>query len=305
MSHQHRSTPVVHAPALGLTAPDRGRARDLRAPVVAVTATGEWELEQGVLVIGRGTDAHIAVEDPLVSRQHARLAVLADGQVVVEDLHSTNGVFVNGVRLSRPVVRLREGDRLLIGTTELSVFSNQNSGKIPIRPRAPASDEVTPKLKQLVFGSPSSTTIGAVIPVPSTVRSDAFSMVRNLADRLMGSGQQAEAVQVLSEHLNNVLLGASNGLSAQPAVLEHASRCAIKLFHWTKRTSWLDYVFELHLVCQSLPSSSTLDLLEVILPVASGFDVELVRYLARGARDRAGLSADDELSLERLERLLS
>src|SRR5262245_16632308 len=102
MGYEHRSTPLVHAPALGLTAPDRGRARELRAPIVVVTSNGEWELERGELLIGRAAEAQVILEDSLVSRQHARITVAEDSSVTIEDLHSTNGVFINGIRLSRP-----------------------------------------------------------------------------------------------------------------------------------------------------------------------------------------------------------
>jgi len=319
MSYKHRSTPVVHAPALGLTAPERGHARDLRAPVVVVAAGGEWELDRGILIIGRGAEASIPIEDPLVSRQHARLSVLDNGNVVVEDLHSTNGVFINGVRLVRPTAQLREGDRLLVGTTEISVFTNQHSGQIPLRRRAnvyleelssaPQSMRMPALLHEPVQRAPqrapsSGTAIGAIVPVPSTQRADGFSLVRNVADRLMASGQPAEAVQVLSEHLNNILLGASNGLSAQPYVLEHAARCAVKLYHWTRRSSWLDYIFELHLVCSRAPSSVTLDLLDLTIPSATGIDRELIRYLVQGTRDRVDASQDELLCVDRLEKLI-
>jgi pSer/pThr/pTyr-binding forkhead associated (FHA) protein len=45
-----------------------------------------------------------------------------DSGVVLEDLGSTNGVYLNGVRVNKRD-RLHAGDRIVIGTTELSVFS--------------------------------------------------------------------------------------------------------------------------------------------------------------------------------------
>jgi pSer/pThr/pTyr-binding forkhead associated (FHA) protein len=97
-----------------------------------VTSIGEWELERGVLSIGRAADANMLIDDPLVSRIHARLSVLPDERVIVEDMHSTNGLFINGMRLARPTAALSEGDRLLIGTTEISVFSTRSSATMPI-----------------------------------------------------------------------------------------------------------------------------------------------------------------------------
>jgi pSer/pThr/pTyr-binding forkhead associated (FHA) protein len=65
--------------------------------------------------IGRGPDNEIVLDTKHVSRYHA---VLLAGPVhtSVEDLNSTNGVFVNGKRVARQV--LRDGDRVTIGRTQ-------------------------------------------------------------------------------------------------------------------------------------------------------------------------------------------
>jgi len=64
--------------------------------------------------IGRGNDNELVLDTKHVSRYHA---VLLAGPVhtTVEDLNSTNGVFVNGKRVSRQV--LKDGDRVTIGRT--------------------------------------------------------------------------------------------------------------------------------------------------------------------------------------------
>jgi len=64
--------------------------------------------------IGRGADNELVLDLKHVSRYHA---VLLAGPVhtTIEDLRSTNGVFVNGKRVSRHV--LKEGDRVTIGKT--------------------------------------------------------------------------------------------------------------------------------------------------------------------------------------------
>jgi Protein of unknown function (DUF3662)/FHA domain len=75
------------------------------------------------VVIGRGTDADIQVNDPGVSRRHAEIRLMPDGpagvRVVIVDLGSTNGTLVNGRRTSE--AELTEGSRIKIGTTELIV----------------------------------------------------------------------------------------------------------------------------------------------------------------------------------------
>lgn len=59
----------------------------------------------------------MTLEDPLVSRQHARINIDDDG-AVCEDLSSRNGVKINGLAMRGPT-RLKDGDRVRIGTQEL------------------------------------------------------------------------------------------------------------------------------------------------------------------------------------------
>jgi ABC transport system ATP-binding/permease protein len=69
--------------------------------------------------IGRGAQADFIFEAALVSRLHCRLTADASGQLVMEDLGSTNGTTVNGVPTARAV--LRAGDVLGVGRVNFSV----------------------------------------------------------------------------------------------------------------------------------------------------------------------------------------
>lgn len=77
----------------------------------------EFDLPRGATLIGRSSDCHVTIEDPLVSRQHARIVIDDDG-AKCEDLGSRNGVKINGV-IARGFTALKDGDRLRIGTQEL------------------------------------------------------------------------------------------------------------------------------------------------------------------------------------------
>jgi hypothetical protein len=77
----------------------------------------EFDLPRGITLIGRSLDCHVTIEDPLVSRQHARV-VIEDDRARVEDIESRNGVKVNGVPIKEPTP-LKDGDRLRIGTQDL------------------------------------------------------------------------------------------------------------------------------------------------------------------------------------------
>ena len=72
------------------------------------------------MLIGRAPHADLTLADARVCPEHARITVAGDGSgeagVVVEDLRSSNGTFVNGQRVDGPTWVL-PGDELLVGVT--------------------------------------------------------------------------------------------------------------------------------------------------------------------------------------------
>ena len=76
-----------------------------------------YDLSEGAL-LGRGSDADIVLEDSFSSSRHARLYPQGDA-VVIEDLGSTNGTYLNGEPLGGPQP-LHDGDRIRIGDSEFT-----------------------------------------------------------------------------------------------------------------------------------------------------------------------------------------
>lgn len=80
---------------------------------------GEFPLKTDKqIVIGRSSELDMVLVEDMVSRKHAKI-VVASGKVTIEDLGSTNGTFVNGEKIKQ--ARLKEGDRILIGTSILKL----------------------------------------------------------------------------------------------------------------------------------------------------------------------------------------
>jgi hypothetical protein len=76
------------------------------------------------MTIGRGTEADLRISDPSISRLHAEIRVRDSGegqQIDIVDLGSTNGITVNGQRVSRS--KLGEGSRIQIGATRMLVHA--------------------------------------------------------------------------------------------------------------------------------------------------------------------------------------
>jgi Protein of unknown function (DUF3662)/Inner membrane component of T3SS, cytoplasmic domain len=85
-------------------------------PGTGLQAGSTYELRTPVTLLGRGTDCDLRLVDTGVSRHHAELRV-EDDQVVLVDLGSTNGTFVNGQPVRR--VALTDGTGITLGRTTL------------------------------------------------------------------------------------------------------------------------------------------------------------------------------------------
>ena len=87
---------------------------EVNGQVVPVRAAG--------VVVGRGTDCDVRIDDPSVSRNHVEFRVLGEGReadVVVVDLHSTNGTLVDGNTVAHAPVH--DGTQVVIGSTTITV----------------------------------------------------------------------------------------------------------------------------------------------------------------------------------------
>jgi pSer/pThr/pTyr-binding forkhead associated (FHA) protein len=113
------------AEATGIhSASTQGRVpeNDLDPRLVVERAPGhvpgmEYEVGEGA-IMGRGDQAEIRLEDPFASSRHARL-VRQGAAIVIEDLGSTNGTYLNEELLSGPQP-LHAGDRVRIGDSEFT-----------------------------------------------------------------------------------------------------------------------------------------------------------------------------------------
>ena len=101
------------------------------------------------LMIGRGPAATLRLEDPSVSRLHARISAAGSGSGArIEDAGSSHGTYVDGTRVTGPLL-LRDGARIRIGDQELTVERRRDTAEagktIVVRPGASlVASAVTP-----------------------------------------------------------------------------------------------------------------------------------------------------------------
>jgi diguanylate cyclase (GGDEF)-like protein len=83
-----------------------------------------YKLDGSELVLGRSTECQFQVDDDGISRKHAKIFLGPEGQFQVADLGSTNGTFLNGVRVE--LGALQDGDKIQIGSNTVLKFSLQD-----------------------------------------------------------------------------------------------------------------------------------------------------------------------------------
>ena len=114
----------------------------------------EFPLPQDLnILIGRVSDVDVLMLDEKVSRKHAKISTHG-GKVVIEDLASRNGTFVNGARIRN--TELKEGDQIVIGSSTIKLVSMTAPSLRPA-PSAtplgaqPAADEVVQKVRAMTW----------------------------------------------------------------------------------------------------------------------------------------------------------
>jgi len=103
---------IMDAPA-AVSAPPAATDREPTLVILTGTRMGLVHTLSGTVTLGRSPECEITLDDDGVSRMHARI-VMRQGQPEIEDLRSTNGTYVDGVRVSTSI-RLQDGSRVRIG----------------------------------------------------------------------------------------------------------------------------------------------------------------------------------------------
>ncbi len=97
-------------------------------------------LSQSSSVIGRNQHCEIRIDSDALSRNHASLHVTEHG-VVIEDLNSTNGTYVNNIRIDSPVL-LSDGDVVTIGNHRMVLIEPALSPSPPKEPKQGLAEEL-------------------------------------------------------------------------------------------------------------------------------------------------------------------
>jgi len=188
---------------------------------------GEYPLDDGrQIVIGRSSDLDMVLVEEMVSRRHAQIT-MHGGVISIEDLGSTNGTFVNGEKIQRAT--LREGDRVLVGTSILKVVSvpaEDARGEGSGAARRPAA---TMQQRTMVGEAPRMTGNIEEIPLPDLLQ-------------LFGTSKKNGVLVIRTETLTGRIF-LSTGLVAHAAIDGMPQLSAAKAAY--RMLAWQSGVFEL------------------------------------------------------------
>ncbi len=175
--------------------------------------------DSGEMLVGRSGDVQIVLSEDMVSRRHARIAY--DSQrITIEDLGSTNGTFVNGEKIKR--ADLKEGDRVLIGSSIFKVVQAETSGGVP-RKRA----------EEVGLGRTQARTMtGALeeIPLPDVLQLLGSSKKTGIL--VIQSGQGVGRIRLRK---GSIIHAAIDGLDTVVPI-----KCAYRILAWTHGTFSLE-----------------------------------------------------------------
>jgi len=123
-SDEEASTQAAGVDTVSFPEPVRApQVRRAQLTVISGPNTGRAHLlHEGETLLGRGKEAHIALDDAGTSRLHARVILTEDGRYLLEDMKSRNGTFANGARVEG-VKELASGDRIHIGPNVALCFA--------------------------------------------------------------------------------------------------------------------------------------------------------------------------------------
>jgi pSer/pThr/pTyr-binding forkhead associated (FHA) protein len=249
----------------------------------------------GEYVIGRGRNCHVIIDDDLVSRRHACLTYLEPLRLVLRDLDSRNGVFVNGKRIGSESRGLADGDIFTIGSEEVHVFVENTESAPNVNLSLSNLDDTSH-----IILKPST----ASVPERTETTND-LDLIGAVADRALVAGHPRDAEKFLEMHLRAVLIDSQSVGRCTSRIRQKAFEYGLRLAEATGKGEWFDYAVDLLCAEKSVCSQEQFSRLQRAAKLVLCVDIRrLKRYTAilrAGAPTMAGIkmaSQIDELAVQ-------
>lgn len=270
----------------------------------------EFDLPVGEVVVGRSPDCQVTIEDPLISRKHARITVTAT-EASYLDLGSRNGSRING-RAVAAITQLQDADRIRLGAQELVFFQvgaerrqvRQTGAMLFCRKCAtpfPEGAQVCPHCGTAPGAVPGDDeTMSGLVMEPR--RTWMLQLMGEVLERALTTKKGAEAERILRRAADEFSERVAAGDAVDARQLAQIADYAMRLAAIKGDPRWVGWVVETFRSVERIPPSTVIDRLEATrgLPGVS----ELIRGLVEQWRDhQSTLTSDEVQSLLRLDAL--
>ncbi|HEY6876812.1 MAG TPA: FHA domain-containing protein [Polyangiales bacterium] len=233
----------------------------------------ELTLVGPAVTLGRSSECHITIDDPLVSRVHAELTVGEDS-VKVRDLGSRNGVRINEVPIQGEA-ELKHNDRLRLGSQDLVfLVASGEPARAPAPTGAlalcgtcerafPAQAKACPRCgTPTAFDEdgPDTDSITGVelVEAPSWT----FRLIAEVLERALAAGRVPEAERMLERAARDIDARVRAGRKLGYEQLRDAASYALRVAKLQLHHRWATWAIELHRHERRLPDAETLALIE-------------------------------------------
>lgn len=269
----------------------------------------EIDLPQGDTLIGRSANCQVTLDDPLVSREHARIHI--QGQhATVQDLGSRNGVQLRGqpVDGSAP---LANGDRLRVGTQELVFLELPATAELPAGGMSRQTGFMC-HCAQCARAYPAELVACPACGAKDRLEEDTLSGAGQrdwgleLASEAVARARRAGVPEDLERVLSHARLGLeqrlAEGRTVQPALIDGVGLAAAEVAVARSEAGWGRWALSVYASLSAPPPVALSETLARLPPA----ERSLLEPAAQRAFDSAGArqSAADIASLDALARLL-
>jgi pSer/pThr/pTyr-binding forkhead associated (FHA) protein len=251
---------------------------------------------RGLITVGRSPQCNLVIDSERVSRRHARISRRAEGPYV-EDLGSSNGVFLNGSPIAGRCL-LRAGDRITIGDKLIEVVelaeSSVNMGED--RPTLVGASAVGAAADDDDWDSDS-------FSGNKTLKGDSMGLLGGVVESMLDERDVDGAERLMTVRMRAVISELQAGASPSSEVLGAFTKLVLRLARATRKPSWLDFVLDVH---DAVGRVLTLDAARQVNELASEIGPpdagRVARYLSHA--ESWPLTPSDRFSLQRLESLV-
>lgn len=254
----------------------------------------DWEIEvTSRLLIGRSVTCALSlVDDMKLSREHAAVSPSGTG-LKIEDLNSSNGVFVNDERVVGSAM-LHGGETVRLGNQEFQVTRRTASARIR-RPR--------PTMRELRTDPFPEQVAELAEPEMVTQRTDIFLMIGGVIDKALQLGNVDEARRVLGTAMTTLELDVQRRACLIPSVQQQVCRYAIDVARATRDGSWINRLVQIHIHARKAMPAKAIDELYEVLRQVRGVEHSVLAAYRELLSDTYRMSSAERLLVGRVRGL--